>query len=105
LFITPVLAIRSLALLVIHVLSLISIPPHLVNTIWTVIYVGWLMLDPTLCYVALYALLGASGIPAPLQFRQIIRVCFGFLKGCCDNRKEYKVKVQDNGTIVVKERW
>jgi hypothetical protein len=82
LIITPLLALRSLALLVIHVLSLVSIPAHLVNTIWSVVFGGWLMLDPTLCYAALYALLRASGIPAPIQFRAIAKACLAVLIAC-----------------------
>ncbi|KAF7336368.1 hypothetical protein MVEN_02185300 [Mycena venus] len=82
LLITHLLAIRSLFLLVVHILSLVSIPPHLVNTVWTVIFVGWLMLDPTLCYAALYALLRASGIEPPIRFRQIVLVCGGIVVAC-----------------------
>ncbi|KAF7339114.1 hypothetical protein MVEN_01988100 [Mycena venus] len=82
LLITLLLAIRSLSILVVHILSLVSIPPHLVNTIWTVIFVGLLMLDPTLCYAALYALLRASGVKPPIKFRQIVLVCGVIITAC-----------------------
>ncbi|KAJ6556057.1 hypothetical protein B0H19DRAFT_1151860 [Mycena capillaripes] len=81
-FITILLAIRSLSLLVVHVLSFVSIPPHLVNAIWNVIFVGWLMLDPTLCYAALYALLRTSGVKPPIKFRQIVQVCWEVIMAC-----------------------
>ncbi|KAJ7224724.1 hypothetical protein B0H12DRAFT_1077968 [Mycena haematopus] len=82
LFVTLLLAIRSLSLLVVHILSLVSIPPHLANTIWTVIVVLWLMADPTLCYAALYALLRASGVEPPIQFRLIVQLCLGIIFAC-----------------------
>ncbi|KAJ7915405.1 hypothetical protein B0H13DRAFT_2324354 [Mycena leptocephala] len=82
LLITPLLAIRSLLLLVVHVLSLVSIPPHLVNTIWTVIYGGWLMLNPTLCYAALYTLLLVSGAEPPIRFRHIALACWAIIVAC-----------------------
>ncbi|KAJ7131244.1 hypothetical protein C8R44DRAFT_56252 [Mycena epipterygia] len=82
LLIAPLLALRSLALLVVHVLSLVTIPAHLVSTIWNVIYVGWLMVDPTLCYAALYALLGASQVPPPIRFRTIAQICWTIVLAC-----------------------
>ncbi|KAJ7131283.1 hypothetical protein C8R44DRAFT_56408 [Mycena epipterygia] len=86
LFITPLLALRSLALLVVHVLSLVTIPTHLVSTIRNVIYICWLMVDPTLCYIALYALLRASQVPPPIRFRTIVKivlVCIDVVLGLC----------------------
>ncbi|KAJ7856994.1 hypothetical protein B0H13DRAFT_2357140 [Mycena leptocephala] len=82
LLVALLLLIRSLSLLIVHILALISIPPHLVNTIWTVIFVGWIMADPTLCYAALYALLRASGVKPPIQFRHIILLCLGLILAC-----------------------
>ncbi|KAJ7021383.1 hypothetical protein C8F04DRAFT_1241413 [Mycena alexandri] len=75
LLITALLAIRSLALLVVHVISIVSIPTHLANTIWNLIFCGWLMLDPTLCYIALYALLHSSQVEPPIKFRVIVATC------------------------------
>ncbi|KAJ7264764.1 hypothetical protein C8J57DRAFT_1623696 [Mycena rebaudengoi] len=77
LFITPLLALRSLALLIVHVLSLTTIPRHLVSTVGNVIYIGWFIVDPTLCYVALYALLRVSQASPPLRFRTIVQGCLG----------------------------
>ncbi|KAJ6569304.1 hypothetical protein B0H19DRAFT_1256948 [Mycena capillaripes] len=82
LIITPLLALRSLGLLVVHVLSLILIPAHLVDTIWNVIYGSWLMFDPTLAYAALYALLRASGVPPPIRFRTIAKACWSIIVVC-----------------------
>ncbi|KAJ7578110.1 hypothetical protein C8J56DRAFT_969032 [Mycena floridula] len=65
---TRLLVIRSLVLLIIHVISLVSVPDHLVKTIWYLIFFGWLMLDPTLCYIALVLLLQSSQAPSPLRF-------------------------------------
>ncbi|KAJ7573301.1 hypothetical protein C8J56DRAFT_1034024 [Mycena floridula] len=86
-FIAPLLAIRSLVLLIVHVISLVSVPDHLVNKIWNLIFFGWLMLDPTLCYVALYILLRCSQVPPPIRFREIVAAIFAFigdlLEACC----------------------
>ncbi|KAJ7851449.1 hypothetical protein B0H13DRAFT_2674177 [Mycena leptocephala] len=124
LFAASLLAIRALALLVVHVISVLSIPAHLVTVIWNVILFGWLVLDPTLCYAALYALLRASRVPAPLQFRWIVVACAtvaaaaaavavilvgGCLKGMAeDERNTYVVKDKNTGIkhkIVVQKRW
>jgi hypothetical protein len=82
LLITAVLTIRSLALLVVHVLSLVTIPVHLVSAVRIVIYIGWIMVDPTLCYVALYALLYASRVPPPIRFRIIAAACAALVLAC-----------------------
>ncbi|KAJ7264768.1 hypothetical protein C8J57DRAFT_407389 [Mycena rebaudengoi] len=103
LFITSLLALRSLALLVVHVLSLVTIPRHIVSTVWNVIYIFWLMVDPTLSYVALYALLRASQVPPPIRFRTIAQICgaialacfavvFGILKACGEMSPQEKTE-------------
>ncbi|KAJ7257306.1 hypothetical protein C8J57DRAFT_1343017 [Mycena rebaudengoi] len=120
LFAASLLAIRALALLVMHVISVVPIPAHLVTVIWNVILFGWLVLDPTLCYAALYILLRASGLPNPFQFRWIVAACavvvaavvlmvsaclIGMAKG---ESKTYEVKDKTTGIthkIVVQERW
>ncbi|KAJ7230769.1 hypothetical protein C8J57DRAFT_1386884 [Mycena rebaudengoi] len=120
LFAASLLAIRALALLVMHVISVVPIPAHLVTVIWNVILFGWLVLDPTLCYAALYILLRASGLPNPFQFRWIVAACavvvaavvlmvgaclIGMAKG---ESKTYEMKDKTTGIthkIVVQERW
>ncbi|KAJ7723231.1 hypothetical protein B0H16DRAFT_1888085 [Mycena metata] len=124
LFAAVLLAIRALALLVVHIISIASIPAHLVTAIWNVILFGWLVLDPTLCYAAVYALLRASRVPAPLQFRWIVVACAAVaaaaavaavalvgacLKGMAEGERDtYVVKDKTTGNkhkIVVQKRW
>ncbi|KAJ7206880.1 hypothetical protein GGX14DRAFT_567972 [Mycena pura] len=109
LLISPLLAIRTLALVVVHVVSLVSIPAHLVNTIWDIILVRWLVLDPTLCYAALYALLRASGVPFPIQFKTIVAACLAIvgalLKGM-SVRRTHVVRDENSQKIgEVEESW
>ncbi|KAJ7599511.1 hypothetical protein C8J56DRAFT_1094409 [Mycena floridula] len=96
-FITPLLAIRSLALLIIHAISLVSVPDHLVNKLWNLIFFGWLILDPTVCYLALYILLDSSQVPPPIRFRDIAAVSLtlvrGLFKARSRPRKVHKVYV------------
>ncbi|KAJ7476478.1 hypothetical protein FB451DRAFT_1460567 [Mycena latifolia] len=110
LFAASLLAIRALALLVMHVISVVSIPAHLVTVIWNVILFGWLVLDPTLCYAALYILLRASGLPAPLPFRWIVVACAAVVAVgvYIDKGKTYEVTDKTTGVkhkIVLQERW
>ncbi|KAJ7599445.1 hypothetical protein C8J56DRAFT_881884 [Mycena floridula] len=94
--IAPLLAIRSLGLLMVHIISLVSVPDHLVNTIWNLIFFGWLILDPTLCYIALDILLHSSQVPPPIRFRDIVVASWRlFISLCyliCGPRKVYIVE-------------
>lgn len=72
---TRILAVRSLALLIVHVLSLVSIPAHLVRTIAYVISIGWFILVPTLCSAAVFPLLRARWTIMPMtQVRRTVTV-------------------------------
>ncbi|KAJ7205613.1 hypothetical protein C8J57DRAFT_1405481 [Mycena rebaudengoi] len=103
LFAASLLAIRALALLVMHVISVVPIPAHLVTVIWNVILFGWLVLDPTLCYAALYILLRASGLPNPFQFRWIVAACAVVVAAVVLMVKDKTTGITHK--IVVQERW
>ncbi|KAJ7021381.1 hypothetical protein C8F04DRAFT_1141225 [Mycena alexandri] len=105
LLITPLLAIRALILLALHFVPLISIPPTLVKTIWIFLFLGWILLDPALCYVALYTLLHSSQVPAPIRFRSFTWAPLaGCINGMTRSPRLYLVKESET-RYAIQQRW
>lgn len=70
--IAGLLLVRSLTAIVIHVLAIIPIQRAVIQPIYVVLLLGWLVLMPLLLYGAIYAYLRYSDVPAPLRFRVVL---------------------------------